>query len=106
MSLSKAKNARALAAQKQARLPITAPAFIQHWHKIPSIFFEDILTDFYEQFSGSKTYQGYRIMAVDGTTVNMARDPKSECFVLHPGAPQGIVKCTHPLVRRAEQDVL
>lgn len=74
---------------REAHLPITAPAFIQHRHKIPSIFFGDILTGFYEQFSGGKTYQGYRIMAVDGTTVNMARDPKSKCFVLHPGAPQG-----------------
>ena len=74
---------------REAHLPITAPAFIQHRHKMSGVFFQDILTAFYEQFSDNKTYQGYRVVAIDGTTVNMARDPSSDCFVLHPGAPQG-----------------
>ena len=73
----------------EARLPITSSAFIQRRHRIPSILFEDILTAFNNLHKDRKTYQGYRVVAIDGTAVNMARDPASRCFVLHAGAPQG-----------------
>ena len=73
----------------EARLPITSSAFIQRRHQIPSMLFEDILTAFNSLHQDRKTYQGYRVVAIDGTAVNMARDPASRCFVLHAGAPQG-----------------
>ena len=63
--------------------------FVQCHHKIPSFLFEDILAVFNALHRDTKTYCGYRVLAIDGTTVNMARDPSSDCFVLHPGAPQG-----------------
>ena len=63
--------------------------FVQCHHKIPSFLFEDILAVFNALHRDTQTYCGYRVLAIDGTTVNMARDPSSDCFVLHPGAPQG-----------------
>lgn len=73
----------------KAHLPITSAAFIQHRHQIHSLLFEDILMAFNDLHKDRKTYQGYRVAAIDGTTVNMARNPKSSCFVLHAGAPRG-----------------
>lgn len=35
------------------------------------------------------TYKGYRVLAVDGTCINMARNPKSETFVSNDSNPKG-----------------
>lgn len=74
---------------REARLPITSSAFVQRRRQLSPLLFDDILTAFNALHSDRKTYQGYRVVAIDGTAVNMARDPASNCFVLHPGAPQG-----------------
>lgn len=70
-------------------LNITPSAFVQRRRQIESAIFEDILSDFYQTCESRQTYRGYRILAIDGTAVNMARDPRSRCFVQNASTPQG-----------------
>ena len=70
-------------------LDISAPAFVQRRRQISSELLGDILIELHTRYESPKTYQGYRVLAVDGTAVNMARDPKSPCFVCNTSAPQG-----------------
>ena len=37
----------------------------------------------------SATFKGYRVFAVDGTSVNLARDPKADTFMVNDSAPKG-----------------
>lgn len=70
-------------------MEITASAFVQQRKKIPWIVFEDAFENFNRCCTDIKTYKGYRILAVDGTTVNMARNPKAESFMQNAGNPRG-----------------
>lgn len=70
-------------------LNISASAFVQRRRQISSELLGDILTELHARYESPKTYQGYRVLAVDGTAVNMARDPESPCFVCNTSAPQG-----------------
>ena len=36
-----------------------------------------------------ETFRGLRLLAVDGTAVSIPRNPKSDSFVVHSGAPNG-----------------
>ena len=51
------------------------------------------LEDAFEHFNANcndvKKYKGYRVLAIDGTTVNMARNPKSDSFVQNDSNPKG-----------------
>lgn len=73
----------------EAGLNISASAFIQRRNELSSVLFSNILAALNEQQTDSQTYFGYRVLAIDGSVVNMARDPKSRCFVQHDGAPEG-----------------
>ncbi|MBU5627371.1 IS4 family transposase [Oscillibacter sp. MSJ-2] len=70
-------------------LNISASAFVQRRRQIPSELLGDILTELHARYDTPKTYLGYRVLAVDGTAVNIARNPESRCFVCNPSAPQG-----------------
>lgn len=72
-----------------AGIDVTASAFVQQRKKIPPIIFEYIFDQFNDMCHDSKTYKGYKIFAVDGTTVNMARNPKSNTFVQTSSNPKG-----------------
>lgn len=67
----------------------SASAFVQQRNKIPYTVFEDVFSIFNSLWKDPKTYKGYRVFAVDGTVVNMARNPQSESFVKHSGTPNG-----------------
>lgn len=73
----------------EAGMEITASAFVQQRKKIPWIVFEDAFENFNRRCTDRKTYKGYRILAADGTTVNMARNPKAESFMQNAGNPRG-----------------
>lgn len=73
----------------EAGMEITASAFVQQRKKIPWIVFEDAFENFNRCCTDTKTYKGYRILAVDGTTVNMARNPKAESFMQNASNPRG-----------------
>ena len=64
-----------------AGVNITASAFVQQRNKIPWTVFEDTFEYFNSLCKDTKTYKGYRVLAIDGTTVNMARNPASNSYV-------------------------
>lgn len=72
-----------------AGIDVTASAFVQQRNKIPFGVFEDVFEYFNVNCNDVKKYKGYRVLAIDGTTVNMARNPKSESFVQSAGNPKG-----------------
>lgn len=67
----------------------SASAFVQQRNKIPYTVFVDVFENFNLLCKDAKTYKGYRVFAVDGTVVNMARNPQSNSFVKHTGTPKG-----------------
>lgn len=72
-----------------AGIKVTATAFVQQRDKISWEVFEKILLLFNERCTDSKTYKGYKVFAVDGTTVNMARNESSESYVKSDSTSKG-----------------
>lgn len=72
-----------------AGVTASASAFVQQRSKIPWTVFEDILEQFNFYCKDQKKYKGYRVFAIDGTTINMARNPKSDSFVKNDSTPKG-----------------
>lgn len=72
-----------------AGVTATASAFVQQRNKIPSDVFENVFENFNSLCKDTKTYKGYRIVAVDGTTINMARNPKASSYVKNSSTPKG-----------------
>ena len=72
-----------------AGLEVTASAFVQQRNKLPCSIFEDVFENFNEMCNDVKKYKGYRVLAIDGTTVNMARNPKSDSFIQNENHPKG-----------------
>ena len=68
---------------------MTPSAFIQRRQQLNSGVFQDVLAVFGAQNTAYETFQGYRVCAVDGSSVNIARDPNAKTFVQHSGVPKG-----------------
>lgn len=68
---------------------VTASAFVQQRKKLSYTVLEEAMERFNDASMDSRTYRGYRVLAVDGTTVNMARNPKSDSFVCSDYNPKG-----------------
>lgn len=51
--------------------------------------FREVFNRFNAACTDNETYRGYRILAVDGTVVNMPRNPASPSFVCNDSAPHG-----------------
>lgn len=71
------------------RIQATPSAFSQQRKKISAALFRTIMQDFNRLCSDTATYKGYRILAVDGTCINMPRNPNAESFVCYGGNPKG-----------------
>lgn len=56
----------------------TVSAFYQQRRKILPEAWEFLLCDFNKAFEVSKTYRGYRLLACDGTSLNIARNPDDQ----------------------------
>jgi len=54
----------------------SSSAFIQQRGKILPFTFEFLLNQFTSSFNEHETYQGYRLLAVDGSALNIAHNPK------------------------------
>lgn len=67
----------------EAGADVTASAFTQQRKKLPWEIMQDVLRKFNDicRDSDRKTYNGYKIFAVDGMTLRTARNPKAESFV-------------------------
>lgn len=71
-------------------IPATASAFVQRRKKLSSMLFEEILSVFNGKCDDPELYHGLRVMAVDGTGVNLARDPKAtSTFIQNVSNPKG-----------------
>ena len=68
---------------------ITASAFVQQRNKIPWTVFEDVFEHFNSLCNDTKTFKGYRVLAIDGTTVNIAWNPTSCSYVKNDSTPKG-----------------
>lgn len=60
---------------------VTKSAFVQRRDKISYTVLEEVLDNFNAFQKEFKTFKGYRILAVDGTTINMARDTEAPSYV-------------------------
>lgn len=70
-------------------IPVTPSAFVQRRKKLSSMLFEEILSAFNGKCNDPELYHGLRVMAVDGTAVNLARDPKASTFIQNASNPKG-----------------
>lgn len=73
----------------EAGISVTASAFVQQRSKLSFTVLEEVLERFNMASEDGRTYNGYRVFAVDGTAVNMARNPKSSSFVYSDYNPKG-----------------
>jgi len=65
-----------------AGVNVSASAFCQRRQQIVSTVFEDVFNNFnVTAEADTKRFCGYRLFAVDGTTINMARNTKSSTFL-------------------------
>lgn len=67
----------------------TKSAFVQQRYKLSWTVLEEVLENFNKLHKDTKKYKGYRVLAVDGTTVNMARNPNAPSFVQNNSNPKG-----------------
>ena len=74
-----------------AGIDVTASAFVQQRNKLSWTVFEDAFEHFNAVCNDVKKYKDYRVLAIDGTTVNMARNPKSNSFVHNDSNPKGYI---------------
>lgn len=56
---------------------------------IPSDVFQGVFDHFNVACDDSETFRGYRLLAVDGTSVNIPRNPNAPSFVCNDSAPKG-----------------
>lgn len=72
-----------------AKMDVTASAFVQSREKIQPKAFYEIFRRFNASCHDSKTFMGYHLYAVDGTCVNMPRNPDAPSFVCNNSNPNG-----------------
>lgn len=73
----------------RAGVNVTPSAFSQARGKIPPETFREVFTQFNAQCEDSKTFYGFRLLAVDGSSINIPRNPESPSFVCNSSAPNG-----------------
>lgn len=67
----------------------TASAFVQQREKVSKDLFRDIFYSFNDSCKGINTFKSYRLIAVDGSDVNCARNPKSQFHFVNEQFPNG-----------------
>lgn len=73
-----------------AGIKVTASALSQRRAQIPPEVFRTVFTNFNSTCADNNFFQGYRLLAVDGTAVNLPRNPKAPSFVQNDGIPKGV----------------
>lgn len=73
-----------------AGIKVTASAVTQRRAQIPPEVFRTVFTNFNSTCADNEFFCGYRLLAVDGTAVNLPRNPKSPSFVQNDGIPNGV----------------
>ena len=73
----------------------TPAAFIQQRHKINPSAFREIMQDFNQSCTDDELYCGYRLLAIDGTTVNLPYNPDADSFLAVDTHPRGGYNALH-----------
>lgn len=72
-----------------AGINVTASAFVQQRGKVSWTIFEEVFENFNQLHKDKETFKGYRVLAIDGTTVNLARNPKSDTYMCNSADKNG-----------------
>ena len=72
-----------------AGMTVTKSAFSRRRKLLSSNVFEDVLMNFNALCTDKRTFKGYRVLAIDGTAVNMPRNPKAPTFMQNASNPKG-----------------
>lgn len=93
-----------------AGIEVTASAVTQRRAQIDPAVFRAVFDTFNANCTDTDFFRGYRLLAVDGTTINLPRNPKSPSFVCNEGIPDGInqlhVTPLYDLLSRTFADVV
>lgn len=73
-----------------AGIKVTASAVSQRRAQINPTVFRAVFDNFNTDCTDSTLFRGYRLLAVDGTAVNLPRNPASPSFVQNEGIPNGV----------------
>lgn len=73
-----------------AELTVTASAVTQRRAQIPPKAFHTVFKHFNACCADNDFFHGYRLFAVDGTVVNLPRNPAAPSFVQNDGIPKGV----------------
>ena len=68
---------------------LTASAFVQQRAKIRLEAFVDMIRIFNTYCKDRKTYRGYRLYAVDGSDINVYRNPDTDSYITTKSHPEG-----------------
>ena len=74
---------------RRAKINVTRAAISQRRAQLPSEAFQKVFDKFNDYCDDSETYRDLKLLAVDGTSVNIARNPNAPSFVQHNSAPNG-----------------
>ena len=93
-----------------AGIQATASALSQRRAQIPPEVFRTVFTNFNLSCTDGNLFRGYKLLAVDGTAVNLPRNPKAPSFVQNDGIPNGVnqlhVTPLYDILNRAFADVV
>lgn len=73
-----------------AGIKVTASAVSQRRAQIDPAVFRAVFDNFNADCTDNTLFRGYRLLAVDGTAVNLPRNPASPSFVQNEGIPNGV----------------
>ena len=73
-----------------AGIKVTASAVSQRRAQIAPEVFRAVFTNFNSECADNDFFRGYRLLAVDGTAINLPRNPASPSFVCNDGIPKGV----------------
>ena len=74
---------------RRAGIDATPSAMSMRRKDIPSAVLLDVLQCFNAACSDDELYRDYRLLAVDGSSINMSRNPSAPTFVQNESAPKG-----------------
>lgn len=70
-------------------IDVTSSAFVQQRSKLKEDVFPTILHHFNDVCNDEKTFRGYNLYAVDGSDLNIAKNPDSDTYIINKSAENG-----------------
>lgn len=93
-----------------AGIKVTASAVTQRRAQIDPAVFRAVFDNFNAACEDTELFRGYRLLAADGTTIDLPRNPAAPSFVCHDGIPNGVnqlhVTPLYNLLSRTFSDVV